>query len=92
VKVAEPQTYAGPGLCNTWYPSFPTPRLVAGAPLADDIVKCALKPIDISDYAVVFTQDEQARLHRIFPDGVCDWSQPGAQQVPLGGTWFTWSY
>ena len=90
VKVAEPQTYAGPGICNTWYPSFPTPRLVAGAPLAEDIVKCTLKPIDMSDYAVVFNQDEQARLHRIFPDGVCDWSQPGVEQVPLGGTWFTW--
>jgi hypothetical protein len=91
MKVAEPQTYAGPGMCNTWYPSLPTPRLVAGAPLANDIVKCTLKPIDMSDYAVVFNQDEQARLHRIFPDGVCDWSQPGINQVPLGGTWLTWS-
>ena len=90
VKVAEPHTYAGPGMCNTWYPAFPTPRLVAGAPLTDDIVKCTLKPIDMSDYAMVFNQAEQARLHRIFPKGVCDWSQPGVQQVPLGGTWFAW--
>jgi hypothetical protein len=88
VKVAEPPTYAGPGMCNTWYPVAQTPRLVAGAPPEDDIVKCTLKPIDMSDYTVVLTPAEQARLHTIFPKGVCDWSQPGVQQVPLGGTWF----
>ena len=92
VKVAEPHTYAGPGMCNTWYPVFPTPRLVAGAPPEDDIVKCALKPIDISDYTVVLTPDEQARLYTIFPEGVCDWSQPGVHQGVLGGTWFAYSH
>ena len=88
VKVTEPHTDTGPGMCNTWYPVSQTPRLVAGAPLGDDIVKCTLKPIDLSDYTVVLTPAEQARLHTIFPEGVCDWSQPGIQQVPLGGTWF----
>jgi hypothetical protein len=36
-----------------------------------------LKPIDYSDYSVTFTEDQKARLHDIFPDGVCDWFQPG---------------
>jgi hypothetical protein len=86
-KVVESQTYDGPGLCNTLYPSFPVPRLVAGAPLTDDIVTCQLEPIDLADYAVTFTPAERARLQRIFPTGVCDWSRPGVEQQPLLDTW-----
>ena len=81
-KIAEPQTYAGAGQCNELYPSFPLPRMVAGAPLANDIVKCRLKPIDSDDCTQRFTPQEQTRLRRIFPDGVCDWSRPGVEQQP----------
>ncbi len=88
-KIVEPQTYGGPGGCNRIYPSFPAPRQVAGGPLANDVIKCALKPIDFSDYAVLFTPAEQGRLASIFPGGVCDWSQPGVEQRPLAGTWLT---
>ena len=60
---------------------------MAGAPIADDIIKCQLKPITASDYKVAFTADEMARLKKIFPGGVCDWSKPGVDQQPLAGTW-----
>jgi hypothetical protein len=86
-KIVEPQTLNGPGLCNTLYPSFPTPHMSAGAPIADDIVKCALKPIDPADYAVQFSPTELQQLKQMFPQGVCDWSKPGVEQQPLKGTW-----
>ena len=81
-KISEPQAYEGPGRCNELYPSFPLPRMVAGAPLANDIVKCRLGPISPDEYAVRFTPQEQERLRRIFPGGVCDWSRPGVEQQP----------
>jgi len=65
-----------------------SPRQVAGGPLAENILKCQRKAIDFSDAAygkVNFTSDQQARLRAVFPDGVCDWSQPGVNQVPFAG-------
>jgi hypothetical protein len=81
-KISEPQTFAGAGRCNELYPAFPLPRMVAGGPLTDDLVKCQLRPIDAGDYAVRLTGEERSRLGRIFPDGVCDWSKPGVEQQP----------
>lgn len=52
-----------------------------------DILKCALKSIDIGDYNVSFTNTEWAQLQSIFPNGVCDYSQPGIGQQPLLGTY-----
>ena len=87
-KVAEPQV-RGEGRCDQLYPAAPAPREVAGAPLAGDIVKCQLTPVDPSDYAVSFTPEEMDRLRGVFPDGVCDWSRPGVAQSPLRGTWLS---
>ena len=89
VKIDGVQTYDGEGLCNDLYPAFPTARHVAGAPLANNVVKCALKPISPDDYAVPFSADERARLERSFPDGVCDWSQDGMYSGDLRGTWLS---
>ncbi len=89
VKIVEPQTYTGSGACNKLYPSHASPYLVAGMPLANNIVKCQLKPIDPSDYAVRFTPAEMERLRRIFPNGVCDYGKPGIEQRPLKGTWLS---
>jgi hypothetical protein len=47
---------------------------VAGGPVAANIMKCALKPVAATDYAVPFSPAELARLQAIFPSGVCDWS------------------
>ena len=58
-----------------------SPRQVAGGPLAENILKCQLKPLDPVDYiAVTFTPAQWARLQAAFPSGVCDWSKPGIGQ------------
>jgi uncharacterized tannase-like protein DUF6351 len=60
-----------------------SPRQVAGGPLAEDILKCRLRPINTADYLpATFTAEQLTRLHATFPDGVCDWSQPGVGQQP----------
>jgi len=87
VYIPEPQEYQGPGRCNSLYPRFATPRMVAGSPLVQDIMTCHLKPIDPSGYAVPFTAAELARLEAIFPTGVCDWSKPTGDYRPTKGTW-----
>ena len=60
-----------------------SPRQVAGGPLAENILKCRLKPLDSADYApIVLSSDQLARLRAAFPDGVCDWNKPGVGQQP----------
>ena len=60
-----------------------SPRQVAGGPLAENILKCQLKPLNPADYApMIFTSAQRARLQAAFPDGVCDWSRPGVGQQP----------
>lgn len=81
MKIVELQTLSGAGQCNTLFPVGLAPELVAGAPIALDIIKCQLKPIDVSDYAVAFSSEQWSQLNAIFPDGVCDWSKPGVEQV-----------
>ena len=88
IKLAEPQV-RGQGRCEELYPSPPAPREVAGAPLSGNIIKCQLRPVDPSDYAVSFSADEMDRLEKTFPDGVCDWSRPGVGQAPLTDTWLS---
>ena len=76
-KIVEPATLDGPGRCNQLYPPHLTPRLAAGAPIADDVLKCQLKAIDPKDYRVTLTPEETERLRRVFPGGVCDYAKPG---------------
>jgi len=58
-----------------------SPRQVAGGPLAENILKCQLKPLNSIDYApLVFSSAQWARLQTTFPDGVCDWSEKGVGQ------------
>ena len=77
--IAETQTLgsAPTTACNTTFPSWTFPRRVAGGPVAANIMKCALKPVDPASYSVGFTAAEQTRLKAIFPSGVCDWSKTG---------------
>ncbi|MBF8301231.1 MAG: hypothetical protein HW394_1601 [Acidobacteria bacterium] len=86
-KVAETQTRAPSSRCEQLYPSASFPREVAGGPVANDVIKCQLKPVDASDYKVALTPGEVARLETIFPAGVCDWSKPGVEQQKPSGTW-----
>ena len=49
------------------------------------MLKCQLRPFNPLDYlavAVPFTADQLARLRAAFPNGVCDWTKPGVDQVP----------
>ena len=87
VKIAQLQVYRGDTTCNQLYPAFSTPRMVAGEPLENNVLKCRLMPIDLRDYKVAFTASEAAQLKAIFPHGVCDYSEPGIGQKPTDGTW-----
>jgi len=85
----ETQTFGGVGssFCNDLYPAFPFPRMIAGGPLANDIIKCRRKPIDPADYPMPLSKAELARLRAAFRTGVCDWSKRGVAQLPLVSTW-----
>ncbi len=87
-KILERLTYRG-GACDRLYPAHASPYLVAGMPLANNVVKCQLKPVDASDYTVPLTPAEIERLRRIFPTGVCDYRKPGVAQGPLKATWLS---
>jgi hypothetical protein len=59
-----------------------SPRQVAGGALAENVLKCQLKPLVFTDYSgISFSAGQQSRLQAVFPGGVCDWSKPGVGQV-----------
>jgi len=61
-----------------------SPHVVAGAPLAENVFKCQLKPLNLSDpdyRGIAFTPNQVARLAAVFASGVCDWSKPGVGQT-----------
>ena len=91
--MAEPQFLGltGTSACNTLYPGWTFPRFVAGSPLAHDAVQCSKRSVTASDYTVSFNAAEMARLQRIFPDGVCDYSRKGILQPPLLDTWLVYT-
>ena len=72
---------------NKTYPLHREPRLAAGAPITNDIMKCELKPVVFSDYKVTFSKSQQSRTKKIFPGGVCDWSKPGVGYASIKGTY-----
>jgi hypothetical protein len=77
-----------PALCATLYPIVKPPRAVAGAHLKGTVLKCQLRPLDRADYVMAgaaLTDDLFARLQRVFPGGVCDWSKPGVGHAPNTG-------
>jgi Tannase-like family of unknown function (DUF6351) len=65
-----------------------SPRQVAGGPLAENILKCQLRPLSRLDYpSGTFSDLQWSRLNAAFAGGVCDWSKPSvgqqAAQSPL---------
>jgi len=82
-----PASFTEPSFCNDLFPVHDDPRIVAGAPTAGDVLKCQLKPVSASDYAVTLTPAELARLNTTFPQGVCDWTKPGVGQQPIADSW-----
>jgi uncharacterized tannase-like protein DUF6351 len=61
--------------CRTAFPYYGAPRIAAGAPLTNDVMKCRLKPLERADYSTTFTDEQWARLEAAFPGGVCDWNR-----------------
>jgi hypothetical protein len=77
--------------CNGTWRHYGTPRIAAGGPLTNDVVKCALKPLSRGDYPVAFTDAQWATLTATFPTGVCDYSRPGVEQRPPKARWLTFA-
>jgi hypothetical protein len=70
-----------PGQCNSMYPSYSLTRPAAGAPPTDDVIQCALSPVDPDDYAPATLTDAQLdQLRAIFPRGVCDYNKRAVGQ------------
>jgi Tannase-like family of unknown function (DUF6351) len=87
-KINEALTYqGGTGQCATLYPAHGDPRVAAGEPIAGDILKCQLKPLDRTSYGQTFTDPQWAKMGTIFTTGVCDYSKPGVNQQKITGTW-----
>lgn len=81
--IAEPLVFSSQPVtqCSALFPVYSNTVKEAGGPLAGNVLKCQLKPIDVRDYSVSMTAAEMARLQSIFPTGVCDWSKPGVSQT-----------
>jgi hypothetical protein len=82
--------YDDAGPCRDAYPVYAEPRIAAGSPQRADIIKCRLMPATDARLDVAFSDAQQARLARIFPEGVCDWSKPGVGQQSPVGVWRTY--
>ncbi|MDP5210506.1 DUF6351 family protein [Microbulbifer sp. 2205BS26-8] len=81
------------GKCTRMYPIYSTARQVAGAPVTDDVFKCALQPIERALAKGIYgshTEEIAGRvedLRRIFPTGVCNYNEqdvarPREQFIP----------
>jgi hypothetical protein len=69
------------GACTQRFPIYSTSRREAGGSFAGGVWKCQLQSVDKAIHHEMYgdwtpTDAEQARLEQIFPEGVCDYSQP----------------
>ncbi|HEX3708056.1 MAG TPA: DUF6351 family protein [Mycobacteriales bacterium] len=62
--------------CQALFAHGTDPRIAAGGPLQDNVLKCALSRPKRSAYAVAFTSSQWGQLKSTFPTGVCDYSRP----------------
>ena len=65
-----------------------SPRIAAGGPRSDDVLKCSLKAVDGADYKGLSPADV-AGLRHIFPTGVCNWAAPGVGETPRSRLWLS---
>ena len=75
-------------VCAELFPIASDARLVAGAPLANDVLKCTLKPVNPNDYMVNLSAEQLGALRRIFAEGcvrlVKTRGRPGAARRHVG--------
>jgi hypothetical protein len=72
--------------CKAMYPYYRDPRLAAGAPPTDDVLKCAMKPVVATDYRAGITHAQLDALRSVFLSGVCDFTKSPIGKVPLADT------
>jgi len=75
------------GPCSVLFPVSRTPRIAAGMPLTDDVLRCQRKPLERRDYLAPLTDAEFSALRSIFPDGVCDYTKRAAGDVDKSILW-----
>ena len=68
--------------CDAVVSVYSTPRMAAGMPSTDDVMKCERGPVRSFDYPVELGEDALAQLEAAFPGGVCDYSKPGVDVTP----------
>ena len=85
-RIREKQVYRGDTRCNRLYPSYASPRLQAGGPVASNVISCRLAAPARASYPTM-TDAQWARLRQVFASGVCDFSRRGLNQAPPEGTW-----
>jgi hypothetical protein len=88
VRVDVPEAFdSGIGACAVALPVTATPRMAAGMPLSDDVIKCQRKPVSAADYPAGVTEAQLAQLRTTFPTGVCDFTKPAAEDVEHSMLW-----
>ena len=78
------------GPCAAQYPVGKDTRQVAGGPVASNVLKCQLRPVDLGAYRVPLTASDRAQLRATFPRGVCDYRLPGVGQVRPIAPWLSY--
>jgi hypothetical protein len=69
--------------CDTTVQAYSSPRIEAGMPFTDDTIKCEVRPLRRANYyPIQFTDEQWAALNDAYPNGVCDYSEPGVDRVP----------
>jgi hypothetical protein len=69
------------GSCTQVFQLYSTSRIIAGNGIEGGVFKCALQPLNTALLSGVYgswapTPQQWGMLNAIFPDGVCDYSQP----------------
>jgi hypothetical protein len=69
------------GACTQVFELYSTSRIIAGGPIEGGVFKCALQSVDAALAKGVYgawqpSPAQYAMLQAIFPQGVCDYSQP----------------
>jgi hypothetical protein len=65
-----------------------SPRIAAGGPPTEDVIKCALAPVDPAAYPGL-SAAQLDTLRATFPTGVCDWKAPGAGETARTTPWLS---